>query len=46
MRKVIVDIDNTLWDLASVLYERMRKVNPALVPPSGGGGDVVSFVTF
>jgi len=31
---VIVDIDNTLWDLASVLYERMRKVNPALTPPS------------
>jgi hypothetical protein len=34
MRKLIVDIDNTLWDLASVLYERMRTVNPALTPPS------------
>jgi hypothetical protein len=34
MRKLIVDIDNTLWDLAPVLYDRMRKVNPALTPPS------------
>lgn len=34
MRKLIVDIDNTLWDLAPVLYERMRKVSPALSPPS------------
>ena len=34
MKTLIVDIDNTLWDLAPVLYERMRKVNPALVPPS------------
>jgi FMN phosphatase YigB (HAD superfamily) len=34
MKKLIVDIDNTLWDFAPVLYERMRKVNPALTPPS------------
>ena len=27
MKKIIVDIDNTLWDFASVLYERMKKVN-------------------
>jgi hypothetical protein len=32
MRKIIVDIDNTLWDLAQVLYERMVRVNPALTP--------------
>ena len=34
MQKLIVDIDNTLWDLAPVLYERMVRVNPALPPPS------------
>ncbi len=32
MKKIIVDIDNTLWDFASVLYERMRKVNPDIIP--------------
>ncbi len=30
MKKIIVDIDNTLWDLAPVLYERMRGVSPDL----------------
>ncbi len=34
MQRIIVDIDNTLWDLASVLYERMREVNRRLAPPS------------
>ena len=34
MRKIIIDIDNTLWDLAAVLYERMARVNPTLMPPS------------
>jgi hypothetical protein len=34
VKKLIVDIDNTLWDLAAVLYERMAKVNPVLPRPS------------
>ena len=33
MKKIIVDIDNTLWDLAAVLYERMAVVSPKLTPP-------------
>ena len=32
MKKVIVDIDNTLWDFASVLYERMKRINPDVIP--------------
>ncbi|MGD0489383.1 MAG: hypothetical protein ABSB94_19610 [Syntrophorhabdales bacterium] len=32
MKKIIVDIDNTLWDLAPVLYDRMREVSPGLPP--------------
>jgi len=32
MKRIIVDIDNTLWDLAPVLYARMREVSPALPP--------------
>ena len=32
MEKIIVDVDNTLWDLAPVLYERMREVSPDLPP--------------
>ena len=34
MRKIIVDIDNTLWDLAPVLYEELKKINPELPSPS------------
>jgi hypothetical protein len=34
VKKLIVDIDNTLWDLAAVLYERMVKVHLTLPPPS------------
>ena len=34
MRKIIVDIDNTLWRLAPVLYDRMREACPG-VPPVG-----------
>ena len=34
MKKIIVDIDNTLWNFASVLHERMRKVNSAVILPS------------
>ncbi len=32
MEKIIVDIDNTLWNLAPVLYERMREASPELPP--------------
>jgi hypothetical protein len=35
MEKIIVDIDNTLWDFASVFYERMKKINPDFAPPEG-----------
>jgi len=34
-KKIIVDIDNTLWDLAPVLWERLRRFNPGTPPPSG-----------
>jgi len=34
VKKIIVDIDNTLWDFASAFYERMRKVNPDITLPS------------
>ena len=34
MKKIVVDIDNTLWDFAAVLYERMRVVSPGVTPPS------------
>jgi hypothetical protein len=31
VKKIIVDIDNTLWDFASVLHERMKRINPNVV---------------
>lgn len=34
MKKIIVDIDNTLWDLAPVLYGRMKELNPHMPPPA------------
>jgi putative acetyltransferase len=34
MERVIVDIDNTLWDLATPFYERIKVLNPAIPPPS------------
>lgn len=34
MDKIIVDIDNTLWDLAPVLYARIRELNPDMPPPA------------
>lgn len=34
MRKIIVDIDNTLWDLVSVLYEHIRAVVPLIPLPT------------
>lgn len=30
VKTVIVDIDNTLWDFATVLYEKLKKVNSEL----------------
>jgi hypothetical protein len=32
--RIIVDIDNTLWDFGSVLFERIRSINPLMIPPS------------
>jgi FMN phosphatase YigB (HAD superfamily) len=34
MKKIIIDIDNTLWDFAPVLYERMSEASPDLPPSS------------
>jgi FMN phosphatase YigB (HAD superfamily) len=31
--KIVVDIDNTLWDFASVLWENLKKMNPQTPPP-------------
>ena len=33
-RKIIVDIDNTLWHLAPELWEALKKVNPEMPPPA------------
>lgn len=32
-KKIIVDIDNTLWDLSPVLWEHLRRFNPEVPPP-------------
>jgi len=32
LQRIIVDIDNTLWDFASVFQERLRKIAPAIPP--------------
>jgi hypothetical protein len=34
MKKIIVDIDNTLWNFAFVLHERMKNIDPAIPLPS------------
>jgi len=34
MKRIIVDIDNTLWHFVSVLYERMKAINPDVIQPS------------
>ena len=34
MKKIIVDIDNTLWDLGPVLFEELEKYNADLPPPT------------
>ena len=33
-RRIIVDIDNTLWDLAPVLWKHLKAVNPKMPEPS------------
>ncbi len=33
-RRIIVDIDNTLWNLAPELWEGLKKVNPEMPPPA------------
>ena len=33
-KKIIVDIDNTLWDLAPVLWEHLKAINPEMPEPS------------
>jgi phosphoglycolate phosphatase-like HAD superfamily hydrolase len=32
MHRIIVDIDNTLWDFASVFEERLKKIVPTIPP--------------
>lgn len=32
-KKIIVDIDNTLWNLAPVLWEHLKVYNPKMPPP-------------
>ena len=32
MKRIIVDIDNTLWDFASVFHERLKKIIPEIPP--------------
>jgi len=34
MKKIIVDIDNTLWDFAPVLHKSIRAINPRIPPPA------------
>jgi 5'(3')-deoxyribonucleotidase len=33
-RRIIIDIDNTLWNLAPVLWEHLKAVNPNMPEPS------------
>ncbi len=34
MRKIIIDIDNTLWDLAPILYRHLKEVAPSIPEPA------------
>jgi len=34
MKKIAVDIDNILWDFSPVFWERLRKINPEIIPPT------------
>ncbi len=36
MRKIIIDIDDTLWDFISVFYKRMKRAYPDVVIPADG----------
>lgn len=33
-KKIAVDIDNILWDFSPVFWERLKKINPEIVPPA------------
>jgi len=33
-KRIIVDIDNTLWDLSPVLWEHLRAINPKMPEPT------------
>jgi hypothetical protein len=33
-RRIVVDIDNTLWDFSSVFWERLRQISPHVMPPA------------
>lgn len=35
--QIIIDIDNTLWNLAPELWEQLKKVNPQMPPPGQWG---------
>jgi hypothetical protein len=37
-KKIIVDIDNTLWEFAPVLYECLKEVSPSILPMDLWGG--------
>ena len=34
MKKIAVDIDNILWDFSPVFWERLKKINPEIIPPT------------
>ncbi|MCS7280799.1 MAG: hypothetical protein NZ583_04125 [Desulfobacterota bacterium] len=33
IRRALIDIDNTLWDFAPLLYEKLKLINPSVPPP-------------
>ncbi|HBA54468.1 hypothetical protein [Syntrophorhabdus aromaticivorans] len=34
MKKIAVDIDNILWDFSPVFWEKLRQINPTIIPPT------------
>ncbi|HNS77703.1 MAG TPA: hypothetical protein PKM17_03555 [Syntrophorhabdus sp.] len=34
VKKIAVDIDNILWDFSPVFWERLRRINPDIIPPT------------
>jgi phosphoglycolate phosphatase-like HAD superfamily hydrolase len=42
MKKIIVDVDNTLWDFGSVWYQRLKEINPHIPPLSSWKYDTPS----